>query len=110
MSGEDDVRDLVDLYLELGEVLRQIQEAVMAADTEKLAELVPRQEELMRRTTRIRLPAEVSPELGRELQEAAEEAGRRNTTNAVLLTEQLALIQETMKAIIGEQRAIDRFA
>jgi hypothetical protein len=110
MSGESDVRELVDLYRALGDVLTAIQEAIMAADTEKLSELVPLQEELMRRTTHIQLPAEVSPELGRELREAAEEAVRRNTTNAVLLSEQLALIQETMKAIIGEQRAINRLA
>lgn len=110
MSGEQDLQDAVVLYQSISSVLGEIEQAVMAADTERLAELVAQQEELMRRALAVRLPKEAPPALADELRRAAEDAVRRNTTNAVLLSEQLALIQETIKAILGERRAVDHLA
>ncbi len=110
MSEGGDLQELLTVYRSLVDVLGEIQQAVMAADTERLSELVAEQEDLMRRAAQTPLPETIPAPLAQELHDAAEEAGRRNTTNAVLLTEQLALIQETMKAILGEQRAIDRLA
>ncbi|MDA8345057.1 MAG: hypothetical protein M0Z66_06195 [Thermaerobacter sp.] len=110
MSVESEVQQLVDLYHRLAALLGEIEQAVMLADTDRLSELVPQQEELMRRAAEMPLPSEAPPALVQQLEEAAGEAVRRNTTNAVLLSEQLALIQETMKAILGEQRAIDHLA
>ena len=110
MSTDGDLRALISLYGELAQLLGEIQQAVIAADTSRLSELVPRQEELMRRVDTVRIPASLDPALARELVEAAAEAMRRNTTNHVLLAEQLGLIQETMKAILGEQQAVNRLA
>lgn len=110
MSAEGDLQEVLALYRSLADVLGEIQRCVMAADTARLADILPEQEELMRRAAAVELPQDVPPELAEELRHAAEDAVRRNTTNAVLLSEQLALIQATMKAILGERRAIDRLA
>jgi hypothetical protein len=110
VSEEADLDRLLLTYRRLSELLGEIQQAVMAADTGRLSELVLQQEELMRQAADTPLPKEIPDRLAREIHDAAQEAARRNTTNAVLLSEQLALIQAIMKAILGKQRAIDRLA
>lgn len=110
MSTEEDVQTLLTIYRDLSSLLAEIQTAVIAADTERLSELVPQQEELLRRAAALPLPSQVPDRLAEELSQAAAEAMRRNTTNAVLLSEQLGLIQETIKAILGDKRAVDRLA
>ncbi len=108
--AEVDLRTAIGLYEELSALLGEIQAAVVRADTERLSELVPRQEELLRRVGDLRLPETAPRELVQELERAAAGALRRNTENSILLREQLALIQVTMKAILGEGSAVNRLA
>jgi hypothetical protein len=110
VKGEEDLRTAIGLYQELASLLGEIQAAVVRADTEKLAGLVPQQEELLRRVADLRLPSAAPRDLAAELERTAAEALRRNTQNSVLLREQLALIQVTMKAILGEGSAVNRLA
>ena len=110
MKDEGDLRTAIGLYQELSALLGDIQAAVVRADTETISELVPQQEEILRRVADLRLPDAAPREQALELERAAAEALRRNTHNAVLLREQLALIQVTMKAILGEGGAVNRLA
>ena len=110
MSDEDSVRQAIGLYRRLSDLLDDIRVAVVRADTERLSDLVPLQEEILRQVDGLALPPGASPELAKELQEAAAAAVRRNTQNGILLQEQLALIQVTMKAILGEGGALNRLA
>lgn len=110
MSGDGDLEAAIDLYGQLSLLLGEIQAAVIQADTEALSELVPQQEELLRRVAELKLPKEAPSELAAELERSAAEALRRNTQNGVLLREQLGLIQVTMKAILGGGSAVNRLA
>ncbi len=110
MTGDGDLRAAIGLYEDLSALLDQIKAAVIGADSETLSELVLRQEELLRRVADLRLPTSAAPELAQELERAAADALRRNTQNGILLREQLALIQVTMKAILGEGSAVNRLA
>ena len=110
MSDEDSVRQAIGLYRRLSDLLDDIRVAVVKADTERLSELVPRQEEILRRVEELSLPQSASSELRQELERTAADALRRNTQNGVLLHEQLALIQVTMKAILGDGGALNRLA
>ena len=110
MKGEDDLTAAIGLYQELSALLGEIQAAVVRADTEALSEFVSRQEDLLRRVGELRLPETAPRDLALELERAAADALRRNTQNGVLLREQLALIQVTMKAILGEGSAVNRLA
>lgn len=110
MNAEGDLRAAIGLYEELSALLGEIQATVVQADTEKLSELVPRQEELLRRVGELHLPETAPRDLAQELERAAADALRRNAQNGILLREQLALIQVTMKAILGEGSAVNRLA
>lgn len=110
MTVEGDLGAAIGLYGQLSQLLDEIKAAVIRADTEKLSELVPQQEELLRRVADLQLPGSAPRELAMELEQAAADALRRNTQNGVLLQEQLALIQVTMKAILGEGSAVNRLA
>ena len=110
MSGDGDLEAAIDLYGQLSLLLGEIQAAVIQADTDALSELVPQQEELLRRIAELELPKAAPKDLASELERTAADALRRNTQNGVLLREQLALIQVTMKAILGEGGAVNRLA
>jgi len=108
--GAAEIEEAVRLYREIGDLLDEIGAAVMQADTERLQELVPREEELLQRAAAVRLPEGAPAERARELDQLAQEALKRNTRNGVLLQEQLALIKVTMQAILGQGSAVNRLA
>ena len=71
MSGDGDLEAAIDLYGQLSLLLGEIQAAVIQADTEALSELVPQQEELLRRVAELKLPKEAPSELAAELERSA---------------------------------------
>ncbi len=110
MTGDGDLQGAIGLYKELSALLDQIRDAIVGGDTEALSQFVPQQEELLRRAADLRLPESAPRELAEELERTAADALRRNTQNGILLREQLALIQVTIKAIVGEGSAVNRLA
>ncbi len=110
MTGEEDLSVAIGLYEELSVLLDEIKAAVVGADTDRLSALVPQQEELLRRVGALRLPETAPDDQVQKLERVAADALWRNTQNGVLLREQLALIQVTMKAILGEGSAVNRLA
>ena len=98
------------LCTELETVLDALRQAVIRGDHEQVAELVPQEEALMRRLAGLRLPEGADPSAVLELRDAASRVTRLNTQNSILLREQLALIQETIRLLVGDGRAVDRMA
>lgn len=98
------------LYGELESLLREVGEAVVQGDVQRVADLVPQQEMLLRQIAEIPLSGSEDPDDLLQLQDAAARAMLQNTRNSILLREQLAFIQETMRALVGDRNAVDRLA
>lgn len=104
------VQTATDLYGELQVVLEELGQAVVRGDVERVSELVPHEEGLLRRISQIDLSMGADPGALAALEAIAERVMRQNTKNSILLNEQLQFIHETIRVLVGDRNAVDRLA
>ena len=112
MTAGAEIERALGLLGRLRELLDGIEQAVVAGDGERVLALLPEQEEIQAQLAHMEFPpsAQVPAGLFRDLEQAVQAVQRRSTRNSVLLREQLALIQVTMRAILGDRQAVNRLA
>lgn len=109
-AEQQPVQTATDLYAQLEAVLEELSQAVVEGNVERVSELVPHEEALMRRIAGIDLAEGTDPSAVAALQAVAERVMRLNTKNSILLQEQLQFIHETIRVLVGDRNAVDRLA
>lgn len=92
----------------LSEVMAKVGIAVTQGDLAALEGLLPMEESLLREMGGITLPEPLPKEVVQEIEALSAKVFQRNTENSILITEQLALINATVKALLGDRSAVDR--
>lgn len=92
----------------LSEVMARVGIAVTQGDLATLEGLLPMEESLLREIAEITLPEPLPKEVVSEIEALSAKVFQRNTENSILITEQLALINATVRALLGDRSAVDR--